>query len=406
MSLEDKKTKAQRDYTITSNTSVFKNSTSTTRGFVGLTDKIAVSSGGREEIPAAKNQKLTITGDAATVLGFQVVSQWANSRIVFNATGVGINKLMNAVDQRVGAYASIDDLIEDIDDKIPAADVSSIRSGSSTGACTDGNFIGAVLTDLNGQEVYQNAVDLPTTINDLTSEALVQTQKAGQSETENPYRLTTSTGFSVFDAPYQIGANVAEWNVADKNTIEFSYITSAEELRAELLGITREITGVIVHWTKTFTDMNIGSEELNKDKDGGMEYHYVIRRDGSLQRGRPSGIESNHTTQRNHNKKSLGIAFVGGYNCPTNTENADKFLSVKSLTQAQFNTFEKFCKEFYLKYPGGQILGHNAIDTNYEDPGFDVSNYVENIFNKKSLYTNPTTDTAFEPNQIITTELP
>jgi len=222
--------------------------------------------------------------------------------------------------------------------------------------------------------------------------------------------LQIDTSQSAFDPPFQIGQNVAEWNVSNKRNIEFGYVNTVEELTAEFAAITRGITGVVVHWTKTFSNQNIGSEEINShnlDLGGdGIEYHYVIRRDGSLQRGRPNGIESNHTTLRNHNRKSLAIAFVGGYNCPTGTENPDKYLSARSLTQAQFHAFELFCKEFLLRYPGGQIIGNNDLRAEYIDPGFDVRDYVDDVFNKKSLFADPFVGNAFEPAEINTTELP
>jgi hypothetical protein len=41
------------------------------------------------------------------------------------------------------------------------------------------------------------------------------------------------------------------------------------------------------------------------------------------------------------------------------------------------------------------------IDPNHEDPGFDVRDYVFSNFNKQSLYTNPTEQTALTPTDIL-----
>ena len=76
---------------------------------------------------------------------------------------------------------------------------------------------------------------------------------------------------------------------------------------------------MVVHWTETFTNKNIGSEEIDaiqRDLGGnGIGYHYVIRRDGSLQRGRPNNIEGEHAAINGHNEFSIGIVLsfpVGG----------------------------------------------------------------------------------------------
>ena len=246
----------------------------------------------------------------------------------------------------------------------------------------------------------------------------------GQGLTDNAIReITGNTNIDEIKTSYnnlttsitagqnKININTAEWSeTKNKELLKFSYINTAEELRADIKSITRGISGVVVHWTRTFSNMNIGAEQINKTavqlKEDGIQYNYVIRRDGSLQRGRPLDLNSKHTTKLNHDKKSLSIAFVGGYNCPTGTENPDKYLSSKSLTQAQFKTFEIFCREFYLRYPGGQIIGHNDLDKEFIDPGFDVRDYVDDIFNKKSLFADPSVGMAFEPSEVNITVLP
>ena len=71
----------------------------------------------------------------------------------------------------------------------------------------------------------------------------------------------------------------------------------SKNYEAELRNIKREITEVVVHWSETPTNKNIGSEEINEthlaNELNGIGYHYVIRRDGSLQRGRPANIVVN-----------------------------------------------------------------------------------------------------------------
>ena len=126
----------------------------------------------------------------------------------------------------------------------------------------------------------------------------------------------------------------------------------------------------------------------------------MVRRDGSIQRGRPINIEGQHAPTNDHNERSIGIAFVGGINAPSGTPNLENFVSVQSLTRSQFNTFDHFCRGFYSRFPGGQIVGHNDIDPLEDDPGFDVREYVLANFGKASKFTNPLKQSPFTIDEI------
>lgn len=212
---------------------------------------------------------------------------------------------------------------------------------------------------------------------------------------------------NVFEEPYVIGSFEKEWNKGKGDPI-FPYISSIEELRAELRNVSREVTEFVTHWTETPTNKNIGSEEINKiHLDLGYEgigYHYVIRRDGSLQRGRPVNIEGQHAQVNGHNARSIGIVFVGGINVPSGTPNIQDFVSVQSLTRSQLNTFDHFCRAFYATLPGGQGLGHNDLDHDQSDPGFDVRSYVKANFDKDSLFLTPNTTGPLTIDEVTTGE--
>lgn len=207
----------------------------------------------------------------------------------------------------------------------------------------------------------------------------------------------------VFEEPYVIGSYQKQWKNGEGDPV-FPYISSTEEMQAEFKNITREVTEVVVHWTETPTNKNIGSEELNKIhlESGlkGIGYHYVIRRDGSLQRGRPVNIQGEHALVNNHDERSIGVVFVGGINVPSGTPNLENFVSVQSLTRSQFNTFDHFCRGFYSRFPGGQILGHNDIDPVENDPGFNVREYAAANFSKESRFNNPLKQSPFTVDEI------
>lgn len=79
--------------------------------------------------------------------------------------------------------------------------------------------------------------------------------------------------------------------------------------------ITREINKVIVHCSYTTKDMDIGAREIrqwhiNDNKWQDIGYHFVIRRNGEVEKGRSLNSVGAHTFGENAN--SIGICLVGG----------------------------------------------------------------------------------------------
>lgn len=202
--------------------------------------------------------------------------------------------------------------------------------------------------------------------------------------------------------PFVVGSDFTAW---ESGTPAFTYISSVEELNAEFTTITRPISEVIVHWTETYTDANLNANQIDEQNKAfglsGIGYHYVIKRDGSLQRGRPVNIKGEHCNILNHDEYSIGIVFVGGVNISSQTDPSEEFNSASSITRSQFNTFNKFMETFFFYYPGGQALGHRDVDETQEDPGFDVIDYCFAVFGKSSLYEDPYSEVALSPQQIL-----
>lgn len=174
---------------------------------------------------------------------------------------------------------------------------------------------------------------------------------------------------------------------------KFPFINSQEELIRYLQSATREITTVIWHWTANYTNQgHIGSEQIDKiHKNRGFNeigYHFIIKRDGSLQVGR--GINKTGAHVKGFNTGSVGISFVAGYKC-----SSDKYAGVpphsevgkESITQAQQATMFRFMKAWYTVFPGGQAWGHADFPRNKGkvDPGFSVANYVKTAFDKRNI---------------------
>ena len=189
-------------------------------------------------------------------------------------------------------------------------------------------------------------------------------------------------------------------------TENFQHVDSKEELGLEFVLKTRETSEVVIHASDTYTNVNIGSEEIhlrhNEAGHDGIQYHYVIRRDGRLQRGKPMDTPGDASAINGHKQNCIDICLVGGINVPTESPEPSLNFSASSYTQTQMKTLESFLEVFYQMVPGGQVLGHNNIDPESPDPYFDVIAYVENLFGKKSVYENTLADASVSLADLVT----
>lgn len=80
----------------------------------------------------------------------------------------------------------------------------------------------------------------------------------------------------------------------------------------------RKINKIILHCTDSPDTLDIGFKEINEwHKENGWlsksgvscGYHYIIRRDGTVERGRPEKDVGSHCY--GHNKTSIGVVWVG-----------------------------------------------------------------------------------------------
>ena len=213
---------------------------------------------------------------------------------------------------------------------------------------------------------------------------------ANKLRVDNEFRTTLS---AIFASEARISPLNSDFELEISRP--FTYVSSVEELDFEMANkihsiyTNREINNVVIHATETFTNKNIGAEEIDsiqKILDGGKQgkeyigYHYVIRRDGRLQRGIPLTKKGNHTETGNYNETSIGIAMVGGILSPA-TEGSWQTSSA-SFTREQYNTLEQFLGVFYHHVAGGEVFGHNDINPDELDPYFDVQDYILSLFGK------------------------
>lgn len=109
---------------------------------------------------------------------------------------------------------------------------------------------------------------------------------------------------------------------------------------------------IAVHCAATPPDADVGVEDIRKwHKDKGwadVGYHYVIRRDGTLEAGRSMEYQGAHV--QGHNHESIGICLVGGVN-KANQPDAN-------FTAAQYASLESLILALLPRYPGAAVRGH------------------------------------------------
>ena len=128
----------------------------------------------------------------------------------------------------------------------------------------------------------------------------------------------------------------------------------------------RLINEIIIHCSATKAGQDFDVKDIDRwHKERGWKgvgYHYVIKLDGTIQEGRPLDQTGAHCT--GHNKKSIGICYIGGL---------DKSGKPKDTrTVAQKESLRLLVNQLLEMFPGSKVYGHREF-ANKECPCFDVS---------------------------------
>lgn len=135
----------------------------------------------------------------------------------------------------------------------------------------------------------------------------------------------------------------------------------------------RDIKEIIVHCSATpegkdFTVSDIKKWHLQRGFSD-VGYHYVIYRDGSINKGRDESIIGAHCT--GHNKYSIGVCYIGGVK-------ADGKTPKDTRTEAQKNSLLTLLRELKAKYPKASIHSHRDY-ANKACPSFDATNEYKSL---------------------------
>ncbi|QXV72567.1 N-acetylmuramoyl-L-alanine amidase [Pseudomonas phage QAC] len=130
---------------------------------------------------------------------------------------------------------------------------------------------------------------------------------------------------------------------------------------------------IVVHCAATKASMDIGVREIRQwhVQQGWLDigYHFVIRRNGTVENGRPHDVIGSHV--KNYNSRALGICLAGGIDDSGKPQN--------NFTPEQFNSLMLLLKAQKRAYPQAQIVGHHDLDAGKACPSFKVSDWLPTV---------------------------
>ena len=132
----------------------------------------------------------------------------------------------------------------------------------------------------------------------------------------------------------------------------------------------RVIRLIIIHCSAVRPWQVSGQQEIDRwhRQQGwnGCGYHYVVRRDGTIETGRPLEMVGAHCVH--HNQHSIGVCYEGGLD-------ADG-LTADTRTKIQKVAMRQLLEKLHEQFPKAIIAGHNVFVPTKDCPCFDaVSEY-------------------------------
>lgn len=131
----------------------------------------------------------------------------------------------------------------------------------------------------------------------------------------------------------------------------------------------RKINKIVIHCTDSPDSMDIGFREINEwhQKRGFLDkhtniscgYHYIIRRDGKVETGRPESSSGAHVA--GHNSNSIGVVWVGRTH----------------LSPAQDKALLATVRDLLARYKldASAVVGHKELDPNKTCPNINMDKF-------------------------------
>lgn len=133
---------------------------------------------------------------------------------------------------------------------------------------------------------------------------------------------------------------------------------------------------IAIHCSATSEKADIGAKEIDRWHRAkgflSIGYHYVIRRNGVVEQGRPEEDIGAHV--QDYNAVSVGVCMVGGVDAN------DIKKAVNNFTPEQFAALAKLVRELKTRYPDAIVQGHRDFPNVAKAcPSFDVKGWLKTI---------------------------
>lgn len=130
---------------------------------------------------------------------------------------------------------------------------------------------------------------------------------------------------------------------------------------------------IVVHCSWSKAELDIGAAEIDRwHKRKGWRkigYHFVIRRDGTVEQGRK--LENRGAHVRGLNDNSIGICLIGGMGDTDKDED--------NFTQHQRNALSDTLVFLHRVYPKAKIRPHSYFDRHKTCPVMDLEPFLARL---------------------------
>lgn len=114
---------------------------------------------------------------------------------------------------------------------------------------------------------------------------------------------------------------------------------------------------LVVHCSATPPSHNWGRADIDRSHRNrgfiAIGYHFVIKRDGTVETGRPVDTQGAHV--EGYNSRSIGICMIGG------VKQGDLNAIENNFTPAQFDALAVLLARLKSDYPKARVLGHRDL---------------------------------------------
>jgi|TARA_R110002074_G_scaffold326104_1_gene496386 N-acetyl-anhydromuramyl-L-alanine amidase AmpD len=130
---------------------------------------------------------------------------------------------------------------------------------------------------------------------------------------------------------------------------------------------------IVVHSTNTKPNVDLSARDIDERhrKRGLLKigYHCVIKRDGTIELGRPFNEIGAHL--QDYDIKSVGICIIGGLNT--------RGVVAPDYTSQQQKSLYVLIKTLTYMYKDAKVIGHNNLEKT-DCPSFDVQEWWESNY--------------------------